>query len=385
MVKKLLITKIKNSYFSALLDEDNRLVDMSVDDVRCDSILDNIYIGRVANVMHNIHASFVEFRQQEMGFIPDILKPGQKIMVQVIKDSFKGKEPVLSAEPVITGKYVILKAKHTGIHFSYKFKNREKKEQLKKSFEEQNIDDCAFIIRTKAMYVENEVIEAELKSMYENYKKMLEDSETKKVFSVLYKAPTSYIQYIINSRKDELTQIVTDNKEIYDNLHSYLRTFESGEEYKLKFYEDDIVPLTVLYNLSGQLSHALSRKVHLKSGAYLVIDCTEALTVIDVNSGSDSSGGSTSEEYLKINLEAAEEAARQIRLRNLSGIILIDFINMANLNTKNVLLESFKKMLDKDPMGPNVVDMTKLGIVEITRKRAKKPIAELMGQDFFDK
>ena len=255
MKEKLLITKSKGCVFSALLDENNDLVDISVDDLRCDSILDNIYIGKAENIMPNIHASFVEFRKGEMGFIPEILRPGQKVMVQVIKDSFKGKEPVLSIEPVITGKYVILKARHTGIHFSYKFKNKDKKAQIINEFNGLNINDCAFIIRTKALYVENDVIINELKSMYKSYEKMVSDSEKKDVFSLLYRSPKSYIQYIVNSRKDELTQIITDDEEIHNELDTYLRTFESGEEHKLKLYNDDIVSLPVLYNLSLSLIH----------------------------------------------------------------------------------------------------------------------------------
>lgn len=386
MKKKLLITRKNQSIFSTLMDENNRLLDISVEDTRLDHIVDHIYIGKVVNVLPNIHASFVEFKKGRMGFIPDILTPGEKLMVQVVKDSIRGKEPVLSRTPVLTGKYVILTSKHQGLHFSYKFRNPEKKAALLERFEEFHIEECGFIVRTKSLYVDDDVILKELKQLYQQYLDILDASTKKSLYSELYRVLPAHLQYLLNSREDEFLSIITDNEPLYEEVKTYLKTNQEEDLEKLTFYDakGSRVPISVIYGLKKQLEEVFSEKVYLPSGGHLVIQRTEALNVIDVNSAGDVSKRSSAEEYLKINLEAAAEAARQIRLRNISGIILIDFINMSNITSKQQLLETLKKCLDQDPLGPNVVDMTKLGIVEITRKRMKKPLAEVIHRDFFD-
>ena len=150
---------------------------------------------------------------------------------------------------------------------------------------------------------------------------------------------------------------------------------------KLVFYEDALLPLYKLYSVEARLSEALDRKVWLKSGGYLVIDRTEALTCIDVNSGKYVGKKSGDESYFHINLEAAEEIAVQLRLRNLSGIIIIDFINMKAKEKNRQLMNSLKKFLDKDPVRTSVVDMTPLGLVEVTRKKEKKSLWEQLRRE----
>ena len=147
---------------------------------------------------------------------------------------------------------------------------------------------------------------------------------------------------------------------------------------KLRLYEDKILPLHKLYGIEAHLDNALRERVWLKSGAYLVIQPTEALTVIDVNTGKCISKKKDDEAYLKINLEAAKEAARQIRLRNLSGIILVDFINLSKEEYMDELLRVFRQELQKDPIATSLVDVTKLQLVEVTRKKVRKPLHEIV-------
>ena len=147
---------------------------------------------------------------------------------------------------------------------------------------------------------------------------------------------------------------------------------------KLRHYEDRLLPLHKVYSIEKHIEQALKEYVWLKSGAYLVIQPTEALTVIDVNTGKNISKKKDDETYLKINMEAAKEAARQIRLRNLSGIILVDFINMDKAEYTERLLVDFEKMLKKDPVVTTLVDMTKLQLVEVTRKKVRKPLHEVL-------
>ena len=167
--------------------------------------------------------------------------------------------------------------------------------------------------------------------------------------------------------------------ELYKEVQSYLLEMQPEDIEKLRLYEDKLLPLHKLYSLENHLKNALHERVWLKSGAYLVIQPTEALTVIDVNTGKCISKKKDEQGYLRINLEAAKEVAKQIRLRNLSGIILVDFINLKEESSMEELLGFLQKELKKDPIVTTFVDVTKLQLVEITRKKIRKPLHETIG------
>ena len=169
-------------------------------------------------------------------------------------------------------------------------------------------------------------------------------------------------------------EIVTDRKEMYDELKTY--ESERGDKLNIRFYQDTFLSLSSLYSLEKKLENALSSHVWLKSGGFLVIEPTEALTVIDVNSGKYVAGRDADETFRKINLEAAEEVARQLRLRNLSGIIIVDFINMRSGQYRQELLHHMKELTAKDRISTRIIDITPLGLMEITRKKINKPLRE---------
>lgn len=179
-----------------------------------------------------------------------------------------------------------------------------------------------------------------------------------------------------NTYTADLTSIITDDPQIYNSLEHYLKENDLQNLSKLRLYQDDLFPLYKLCRLEREIDLATSRQVWLKSGGYLVIDPTEALTVIDVNTGKYSGKKLRRETLKTINLEAAKEAARQIRLRNLSGIILIDFINMENKEDQKELLAFLESQLFADPVKTRLIDMTKLELVEITRKKVYKTLKE---------
>ena len=179
-----------------------------------------------------------------------------------------------------------------------------------------------------------------------------------------------------NTYTADLTSIITDDPQIYNSLEHYLKENDLQNLSKLRLYQDDLLPLYKLCRLEQEIDLATSRQVWLKSGGYLVIDPTEALTVIDVNTGKYSGKKLRRETLKTINLEAAKEAARQIRLRNLSGIILIDFINMENKENQKELLAFLESRLFADPVKTRLIDMTKLELVEITRKKVYKTLKE---------
>ena len=170
----------------------------------------------------------------------------------------------------------------------------------------------------------------------------------------------------------EATEVITDDKEIFDE---YVNCYD---EHNIILYTDEMVSMSNLYNLKSLTDKALNSKAYLKSGAYLVIETTEAMTVIDVNTGKAIRGNNTEEYKYKINDEAAREIARQIRLRNLSGIIIIDFISMKNSEYDKMLLNRLSEYVSTDSIPTKVVDITKLGLVELTRKKVRKPLHEVL-------
>ena len=172
-------------------------------------------------------------------------------------------------------------------------------------------------------------------------------------------------------------EIVTDQTDLFEELKRYLGEYQKEDLGKLRFYEDRLLPLSKLYSLNTVMERALSRQVWLKSGGYLVIDPTEAMTVIDVNTGKYSGKKNSAETIRMINLEAAEEIGRQMSLRNLSGIILVDFIDMDKKENREELLERMREICRRDPIRTTVVDMTALNLMEITRKKLKKPLMEM--------
>ena len=194
---------------------------------------------------------------------------------------------------------------------------------------------------------------------------------------MVYKTPSAYLCDIRDGYANALTEIVTDDQTIYAQIKEYLETYQEEDLDKLRLYEDHQITLSALYNIEKRLDEATREHVWLKSGAYLIIQHTEAFNVIDVNTGKAIAGKKKAQEtFLKINLEAAREAARQIRLRNLSGIIIIDFIDLLDKKDQEILMRELADLFRKDPVKTTVVDITALNLVEITRKKVRKPLHE---------
>ena len=186
----------------------------------------------------------------------------------------------------------------------------------------------------------------------------------------------TYIKNLRDIYDDSYTEIITDQADIYQNLCEYFEQNTSQEHANLRLYDDEQISLSSLYGIPSKLEIALGSRVWLKSGGYLVIEPTEALTVIDVNSGKyESKKGTPADSAYKINMEAAQEIAYQLKLRNLSGIIIVDFINMKK-NDNEQLMRYLKQLCSKDSVPTDVIDMTSLGLVEITRKKINKTLKE---------
>ena len=193
--------------------------------------------------------------------------------------------------------------------------------------------------------------------------------------TLLYKEPPYYITLGKELPAKALDEILTDSKEIYEELQEYYKKDTSFDKISVTFYEDTY-SLYNLYRFAHYYEEAYGKYIWLKSGASLVIEHTEAMTVIDVNTGKNIAKKEMQENFLKVNIEAAEEIARQLRLRNISGIVIVDFINLEAKSAESELLNVFGAALKKDPVPTQIVEMTKLGLVEVTRKKIKKSLRE---------
>lgn len=392
MNRKLVITKLENKILTTVLEnEDVVELHCSKQEVQENvAVLGNVYIGKVKNIVRNINAAFVEIATgiecyyaieeneapiftQKIGKKP--LCIGDELLVQVSKEAVKTKVPTVTSKLSFTGKYVVLTSGDTRIGASAKLpkEERERLIQIAKSYAS---DKYGLIMRTNAKDISQDVLKTELEQLIQEYEKLISTAQTRTCFSCLKKAPKQYLTELKNIYQEGLTDIIAEDSELYEEIKEFLEEHQPEDLEKLRLYSDKLLPLYKLYSIEKHVENALKERVWMKSGAYLVIQPTEALTVIDVNTGKCIDKKRDDRAYLKINIEAAKEAARQIRLRNLSGIILIDFINLSRKELMDELMEYFGKELRRDPIATTLVDITKLQLVEVTRKKIRKPFHE---------
>ncbi|MBQ7841370.1 MAG: ribonuclease E/G [Lachnospiraceae bacterium] len=372
--------------------EDEKLMEVHPADTG-ESLLGNIYIGKVKNILKNINAAFVDIAGGRNCFLPlekathpvltnrnydGKIVAGDEILVQVEKDAVKTKDPMLTADLSFPGKYCSISiGEEKGIRYSHKL-TAQKKEELKAVMKSLVLPkDLSLIVRTRSGELsDEEELLAEAQLLIEKAQQLLRIGKTRTVFSMLSEKLPGYIRPY-ESGKCELPQkIVTDDLSVYNAFSIWLKENALQMQTDLCYYQDERISLFRLYGLGGKLSECSTKNVWLKSGGYLVIEPTEALTVIDVNTGKYTGKKVSEDTFYMINEEAALEVARQLRLRNLSGIIVVDFINMSKKESKEKLLAFLRKACQRDPLPVCVVDMTPLGLVEITRKKVEKPLSE---------
>ena len=376
-----------------MLDEKRDFVDFQVfkED---ESLLNNIYVARIDNIVPNIKGAFVRISQKQVCFLPleDIKSPlyvkkqssskvlsiGDEIVVQVVKDAVKTKEPVVSTKLTIAGKFCVLTTENTSLGVSKKIKGDHSiyMNELLKLHVDAKAKEHGFgmIIRTNAVEaMENDLI-ADLEATMDRFVDLKTKSMHACAFAVLEQSEAPYIQKLKSVDLANLDTIFTDDTEIFQEIVKYLPYLV--DKGILKLYNDDKVSLSVLYNFRGSVSKLIEKRVWLKSGANIIIEQLETMTVVDVNSGKNISKQETA--ILEINKEAAVEIARQLRLRNISGMIIIDFINMKSKSYMEELIGVLKEQIKKDSVPCTFIDITKLGLVELTRKKTYKSLKELV-------
>lgn len=370
--------------------ENGRASELSFAPDAKNSLLGNIYVGKVKNILTNIHAAFVEIEGGILCYYPlsekepplytdgkagRPLRPGDEILVQVCREAVKTKAPTVTCNLNFAGRYLVLTSGKRQLGISSRLDAGER-HRLRRLVEPLAGGDFGIIVRTNAAEADEEEIKKELLQLKAVFQSALEHGRCRSCFSLVYREPPSYAVSLRGLPAGKLNRIVTDDPKIFGELKEYLELYQPQDLSLLHLYETEAPSLDSVYGLSKELQNALRERVWLKSGGYLVIQPAEALTVIDVNTGKYTEKKKKEDTFLKINLEAAKELARQLRLRNLSGIIIADFIDMEREEDKERLLSELSQELKKDPVKAVLVDMTPLGLVEITRKKVRKTLAE---------
>jgi len=378
----------------AALSEEERIVEIRLESDQEKSILGNIYTGQVENIASNIQAAFVQiepgkrcyyslaeaqravFSAGRKGNGP--LRPGDELLVQVSRDAMKGKLPALTSNLNFTGRYLVLTTgdKKFGLSSKLALEDRHRLSGWLKEEAERPDKEFGIIVRTNAADASKEEILKELEWLKGRYHKAVVQGRNRTCFSLVLETEPFYVAAVRDAYGRDLDEIITDVPEIREMILGYLEEISPELKEKLRFYQDKLLPLYKLYRVETALDAIQKEKVWLNSGGFLVIQQTEAFVSIDVNSGKYTGKKKMEETFRKINLEAAAEIGRQLRLRNLSGIILIDFINMENPDHRDELFHVLQKLLRKDSVKSRAIDITPLHILEMTRKKVRRPVIE---------
>lgn len=369
---KLIISDFYNNHMLGFQLEDNKLV--RIHDFNSENVVGNVYCGYVKDVVKNINAAFIEFDKEKKGYYllkddTKMIHQGDKILIQVAGDKMKTKDYILTSNINLNSSCLVLTVGNTDISISKKISDKNVREQLKETLMEFSNNEFGFILRTNSVnFFATEIKEQAKKliSQWEDIKRKFSHAPAKSILLKNDSLLTPIREYV----EKYCGNIITDNKEIYEQL--------TKNNIPADFNTEDKINLCNKYSLEKHLRESLNKKVWLKSGAYLVIEPTEALTVIDVNTGKADVKGNREKTFKKINTEAAFEIARQIRVRNLSGIIIVDFINMKDKEDYLELKQTIENAVTGDFSQCTIVGFTNLGLLEISRKKKEKPLYEII-------
>ena len=398
--------------------EDGTLVEVYVEKQDQQRMVGNIYKGKVENVLPGMQAAFVDIGYDINAFLPfseienpaylmDIdesedtssnnktnrksnkhandnvnvdLKTGQSIFVQVIKEAFAGKGPRITTEVAIPGRLLVLVPNSKYVGISKKIWDKYERRRLKKLVSSLKDNDAGIIVRTVAEGKSEELIKNDLQNLENNWQKILKASNQKKDVELLYEDLETASSVIRDLFTPDISKIVIDSKKLYKKINSYLEDVSPNMASRLEHYKIK-KPLFESMGIENEIDKLLRPKVWLKSGAYLIIEKTEAMVVVDVNSGRFVGKKNHEENSLKINLEACKEVARQLRLRDLSGLVVIDFIDMKNESNRKKIYYELRKELKKDRAKVAVSPISDFGLLEMTRQRIRLSLLDSMSDE----
>lgn len=383
-MEKSIIIDVGVMYTRAAVCEDNQLANIFLENNYDKQIQGAIYQGKISNIVKGIKAAFVDIGNSKKAFlhyedIPESLKEkvqnNQRIAVQVVKEGAGNKGPKVTAYINIIGKNMVLLPFEKTIAISRKITNPEERKRLKKIIKDNNDKEYGVIIRTGAMWATDEQLSFELSQLRQKWEEISIKSTAVCAGTVLHEELSLPMKVIREHANDQISEIVINDEIEGEKIRNLLSNSMKDIENKLRIVSNKI-NLYGAYGIEKEIEKALQKQIWLKSGANIVIEKTEAMNIIDVNSAKFINTKQKSKMILKANLQAAKESARQIRIRNLSGIILIDFIDMEDDAHKNQVLEILHTELEKDKIKTRVYPITQLGIAQITRQRGNLSLQE---------
>ncbi len=370
------------------------------------SIVGNIYKGKIDNVLAGLEAAFVDIGLEKNGFlhvdeivvpgvdvgrrgrgkeggskITELIKPGQEIVVQVVKDPLKSKGARLSMELTIAGRYMVYAPMGEGIGVSRRLDDRER-ERLRRETKGLDLRGGGAIIRTAASGAKREDFERELQYLFKLHDVLIKRVEETPAPGLVFQEADLSVRVVRDIFSEHFERAIVDDPKQHQRLVSFFTRTAPELVDRVELYEEK-APLFAAYGVEKVIDGLMTRRVDLPSGGYLIIDYAEALTVIDVNSGSfigRGKGARLEDTITTTNLEAAEEVVNQLRLRDIGGIIVIDFIDMARARNRDAVLKTLRKTLDEDRTKTFTAEISKLGLVEMTRQNVTEGVREIISR-----
>ena len=376
--------------------EQGAVQELHIERVTGRGLVGNIYLGRVARVLPGMQSAFIDIglaraaflhvadiwsnhRNEEQKPIEKILHEGDRLLVQTIKDPIGSKGARLSTQVSIAGRLLVYLPGDAHIGISQRIEDEDEREQLRDKV--QNLlpegESGGFIVRTVAESATDIELTADIEYLIKLWRGISEASKTAPAQALLYQDLSLATRVLRDLVTENTERIIVDSRETYQLMVNFAEKYTRRALSILEQYSGER-PLFDLFGAEDEIERALARRVDLKSGGYVIFDQTEALTTVDVNTGAFVSGRSFDDTIFKTNLEASQAIARQLRLRNLGGIIIVDFIDMENEEHRNAVLAEFNKALVRDRTRITVNGFTQLGLVEMTRKRTRESLAHVL-------
>lgn len=398
MPREILINVEPQQIAVAIVD-DGRLEEFYIERPQEKTIVGNIYKGRIEAVVHSLNAAFVDIGLDKKCFLylsreeldaeplenqrnnqAIQLKKGQELLVQVVKEAYGTKGPRISNQISLPGRYLVLMPQEKHIGISRRIEDEKERERLKKILSELRLPkDIGFIVRTAASAKTRQQLLRDAHFLLKLWAKVKKTAKYRPTPSLVYEEYDLILRIIRDSFTEDVSRLIIDSMDGYHRIHKFIRTFLRHLSARIELYRGD--DLFLEKGIEGQIHKILDNKIYLKSGAYIVIEPTEGLVVVDVNSGGFKKKLTPEESAFRVNVEAAGEIARQLRLRDLGGIIVIDFIDMEKESHRREILNSLKKELAGDRAKYDILGISKFGLVEMTRERVHKTVQALSYQD----
>ncbi len=395
MSKEILINVTPQEIRVAIL-ENGMLNDLYIERNKSRDLVGNVYKGKVVRVLPGMEAAFVDIGQEKAAFlhvsdvaqkdknsdgiahIGQVLREGQELLVQVLKEQLGTKGARLTTNITIPSRYLVFMPNADNIGVSSRIENEEDRERLKNNLIEQEhrIKDAGYILRTAAEVADNDAIASDLKyinRLWSNINKALDI----KAGNIVHKDLPLFLRVLRDMVDEDLEVIRVDSRETYLSMLEFAEKYMPEVANFIEHYPGER-PIFDLHGVEDEIQKGLERKVQLKSGGYLILDQTEAMTTIDVNTGAFVGSRNLEETIFKTNLEAAQAIARQLRLRNLGGIVILDFIDMSEQEHKRQVMRALEKALEKDHARTSISEVSSLGLVEMTRKRTRESLEHVL-------